>query len=396
MKALYFDLIGGASGDMILGALIDAGMPIKKLKDLLGGLNLSEFDLKAGEVSKNGFRAIKVDISVGKQPPERHLIDIEKIIQESSLPPGVQDQSLEIFQNLARVEGGIHNVPVEKVHLHELGGTDTIVDITGTLLALDYLGIEKVFCSPIPMGKGFIKGAHGEIPLPAPATLSLLEGVPVFGRDIETELVTPTGAALITHLTDDYGPAPPLTLQAVGYGAGGRDLPFPNLLRVMIGDIASPNHETIQQLAVLETNLDDLNPEIYPYVVDRLFEAGALDVVLIPIQMKKNRPGTQIQVLSEIYDIDLHKSIIFHETTTLGIKQTLVNRSCLVRRIEEVKTPYGKIRVKIAITAENQEKVSPEYEDCAKMAKKHKIPLQQIYHETIALYFDQPDHEIES
>ncbi len=396
MKALYFDLIGGASGDMILGALIDAGLPIKKLKELLAGLNLSEFDLKAGEVSKNGFRAIKVEVTVGKQPPERHLIDIEKIIRESSLPPGVQDQSLEIFQKLASIEARIHNVPIDEVHLHELGGTDTIVDITGTLLALDYLGIEKVFCSPIPMGKGFIQGAHGEIPLPAPATLGLLEGVPVFGRDIETELVTPTGAALITHLTNDYGPAPSITIQAVGYGAGGRDLPFPNLLRVMIGDIASPNHETIQQLAVLETNLDDLNPEVYPYVVDRLFEAGALDVVLIPIQMKKNRPGTQIQVLSEISEVDLYKSILFQETTTLGIKQILVDRTCLARRIVEVKTPYGKIRVKIAITSENQPKISPEYEDCAKMAKKHKIPLQQIYHETIALYLDQPDHEIES
>jgi len=394
MKALYFDLIGGASGDMILGALIDAGMPIKKLEDLLSGLNLSEFDLKVVEVSKNGFRAIKVDISVGKQPPERHLIDIEEIIRESSLPPGVQDQSLEIFQKIARIEGRIHNVPIEKVHLHELGGTDTIVDITGTLLALDHLGIEKVFCSPIPMGYGFIQGAHGEIPLPAPATLGLLEGVPVFGRDIEAELVTPTGAALITHLTNDYGPAPSLILQAVGYGAGGRDLPFPNLLRVMIGDITSPNHETIQQLAVLETNLDDLNPEVYPYVVDRLFEAGALDVVLIPIHMKKNRPGTQIQVLSEMNDVDHHKSILFEETSTLGIKQILVDRSCLARKIVEVKTPYGKIRVKIAITPENQQKVSPEYEDCAILAIKYKIPLQQIYHETIALYLDQTHHAI--
>ena len=389
MKALYFDLIGGASGDMILGALIDAGMPIDKLIDLLGGLNLSEFDLIASTVNKNGFRATKVDVIVGKQPTERHLKDIQTIIQESSLSPAIQEQSLEIFQKLARVEAGIHNIPVDEVHLHELGGTDTIVDVTGTLLALDFLGIEKIYCSPIPLGKGSIQGAHGEIPLPAPATLGLLAGVPVYGKDIEAELVTPTGAALITHLTDAFGPAPALTLQAVGYGAGGRDLPIPNLLRVIIGDISLLEHVTIQQLAVLETNLDDLNPEVYPYLIDRLFEAGALDVVLIPIQMKKNRPGTQIQVLSEIHNVDLHKSILFQETTTLGIKQILVNRSSLPRRIEEVKTPYGIVRVKIATTPDNQQKLSPEYEDCANLAKKNKIPLQQIYQETIALYLDQ-------
>jgi uncharacterized protein (TIGR00299 family) protein len=386
MKALYFDVIGGVSGDMILGSLIDAGMPVETLRILLDGLNLSEFNLTATQVVKNGFRAIKVDVVVEKQPPERHLQEIREIILQSSLPPRIQNKSLEIFQKIAEVEATIHNQPLESVHLHELGGTDTIVDITGTLLALDHLGITQVYSSALPLGRGFIQGAHGEIPLPAPATLGLLKGLPVFGREIDAELVTPTGAALISSLAVDYGPIPPLKLETVGYGAGGRDLSFPNLLRVLIGELSAPGE--LKRLAVLETNLDDLNPEIISYVVNRLFEAGALDVSLHPIQMKKNRPGTQIQVLSEISDADDHRSILFKETTTLGIRQYLVDRYCLSRVIQEIDTPYGPIRIKIADTGGSQLKISPEYEDCARLANKHQVPLQQIYREAVSLYWE--------
>lgn len=383
MKALYFDLIGGASGDMILGAMVDAGLSIDKLKELLSGLNLKEFDIQAKIVDKNGFTATKVDVLVTEQPPERHLKEIKDIIQKSSLPPAVQNRALQIFERIAKTEATIHNKSIDQVHLHELGGTDTIIDITGTLLALDHLEISKIYASPVPLGKGFIKGAHGQIPLPSPATISLLKGIPIYGRDIDAELVTPTGAALLAELVDDFGPAPPMVLETVGYGAGGRDLPIPNLLRVFIGEISSSDSATLDHLAVLETNLDDLNPEIYPYVIESLFGAGALDVTLTPIQMKKNRPGTQIQVLCEPSMMDSMRSILFRETTTLGIKQILVDRYSLPRTIQEVETPYGKIRVKIAEISPNIKKISPEFEDCRRAAQEHGIPITDIYQETI-------------
>lgn len=383
MKALYFDLIGGASGDMILGAMVDAGLSIDKLKELLSGLNLKEFDIQAKIVDKNGFTATKVDVLVTEQPPERHLKEIKDIIQKSSLPPAVQNRALQIFERIAKTEATIHNKSIDQVHLHELGGTDTIIDITGTLLALDHLEISKIYASPVPLGKGFIKGAHGQIPLPSPATTSLLKGIPIYGRDIDAELVTPTGAALLAELVDDFGPAPPMVLETVGYGAGGRDLPIPNLLRVFIGEISSSDSATLDHLAVLETNLDDLNPEIYPYVIESLFAAGALDVTLTPIQMKKNRPGTQIQVLCEPSMMDSMRSILFRETTTLGIKQILVDRYSLPRTIQEVETPYGKIRVKIAEISPNIKKISPEFEDCRRAAQEHGIPITDIYQETI-------------
>jgi uncharacterized protein (TIGR00299 family) protein len=383
MKALYFDLIGGASGDMILGAMVDAGLSIDKLKELLSGLNLKEFDIQAKIVDKNGFTATKVDVLVTEQPPERHLKEIKDIIQKSSLPPAVQNRALQIFERIAKTEATIHNKSIEQVHLHELGGTDTIIDITGTLLALDHLEISKIYASPVPLGKGFIKGAHGQIPLPSPATISLLKGIPIYGRDIDAELVTPTGAALLAELVDDFGPAPPIVLETVGYGAGGRDLPIPNLLRVLIGEISPSDSATFDRLAILETNLDDLNPEIYPYVIESLFAAGALDVTLTPIQMKKNRPGTQIQVLCEPSMMDSMRSILFRETTTLGIKQIMVDRYSLPRTIREVETPYGKIRVKIAEINPNIKKISPEFEDCRRAAQEHGIPITDIYQETI-------------
>jgi uncharacterized protein (TIGR00299 family) protein len=384
MKALYFDLIGGASGDMLLGALVDAGVPGDSLKELLQGLDLSEFELEIQLVHKNGFRAVKVNVLVREQPPERHLQEITEVIDHSRLPEEIKGRMIKIFQRIASVEGKIHNLPPEQIHFHELGGTDTIIDIAGVLLALDYLKVERIYSSPPPLGRGFISGAHGQIPLPAPATLSLLEGIPVIGRDIEAELVTPTAAALLSEVVDSFGPIPSLVLNKVGYGAGSRDLPIPNLLRVLIGDLAAADQAVSQQLTLLETNLDDLNPEIYPYLIERLFEAGALDVCLLPIHMKKNRPGTQIQILAEIPDQDKMKSILFQETTTLGVRQSFVNRFALARTMREVSTRYGKVRVKIAQT-EGGSKVSPEYEDCARLARENRIPIRLLYQEVISI-----------
>jgi len=388
MKTLYFDLIGGASGDMILGALVDTGLSIDTLRNLLEALNLSEFTIQAEKVDKNGFSATKVDIHVKKQPPERHLDEIKTIIQNSSLSKSIQTRAILIFERIAETEAAIHNKTIDQVHLHELGGTDTIIDVVGTLLALDHLGISSVYASPVPLGKGFVEGAHGQIPLPSPATIALLKEIPVYGKEIESELVTPTGAALLVELVDGFGPAPPMILENVGYGAGGRDLPIPNLLRVLIGEISQSGKTTLDHLAILETNLDDLNPEIYPYVIESLFEGGALDVTLTPIHMKKNRPGTQIQVLCEPVDVDAIRLILFRETTTLGIKQTFIERYALPRTIREIETPYGKVRVKIAELSPELKKISPEYEDCRKLAIEKGIPITTVYQEAIRSYQD--------
>jgi uncharacterized protein (TIGR00299 family) protein len=389
MRTLYFDLIGGASGDMILAALIDAGIPAEKLTELLAGLKLEEFELKAGSVEKNGFKATKVDIEVGKQPPERHLKEILEVIHNSSLSENIKERAIKIFNNIADVEADIHNKPVDQIHLHELGGTDTIVDVTGALLALEFLGVTQIFASPIPLGSGFIQGAHGQIPLPAPATMGLLKGLPVRRTDIKAELITPTGAALLAELVDDFSPPPEMKIDLIGYGAGTRDLPVPNLLRVLIGETTGEENQINKQLVLLESNLDDMNPEIYPYVMDKLFKAGALDVCLIPIQMKKNRPGTQIQVLSEIEMVQAMRDILFRETSTLGIRQTLIERYSLPRKIEEVTTSVGVIRIKVAGEGTKYHKASPEFEDCQKLARENNIPIQQIYQEAIKVYLDQ-------
>jgi uncharacterized protein (TIGR00299 family) protein len=389
MKILYFDLIGGASGDMILAALIDAGVPAGKLAEMLAGLKLDEFELKSSSISKNGFQATKVDILVGEQPPERHLKEILEVIRNSTLPVPIQDRAIRIFENIASVEAGIHNQPVDQIHLHELGGTDTIVDITGALLALDYLKISQIYASPIPLGSGFIEGAHGQIPLPAPATLGLLKGLPVRRTEIKAELITPTGAALLAELVNEFSPPPEMKVEAIGYGAGTRDLPVPNLLRVMIGESAQTGEQIREQLSLLESNLDDLNPEIYPYVMELLFDAGALDVCLVPIQMKKNRPGTQIQILAETQKAEELRTILFKETSTLGIRQTQIDRYSLPRLVKEISTHFGPIRIKVAGEGTGYQKASPEFEDCQKYARENNIPIQQVYQEAIKAYYEQ-------
>lgn len=378
MKALYFDLIGGASGDMILGALINAGLSDDQLREALNALHLSDFELQVRQVSKNGFSATKVDVLVKEDVPERHLAEIEAIIDQSALSPQITERAKAIFRRLGQVEAGIHGTTLEKVHFHELGGVDTIVDIVGALVGLEALGIEKVYASEVPLGRGFIHGAHGQIPLPAPATIALLENAPIRGKDLAFELVTPTGAVLLSELVAAFGPIPPLRLKSVGYGAGGRDLPIPNLVRVLIGEQSDPGQATVESLVMLETNIDDFNPEIYDHVMDLLFEAGALDVTLSPLQMKKNRPATQLQVLCKPATVNRLESILFQETSTLGIRRKMVERRALSRSITQVETPYGPVRVKVA-HFNGEKKFAPEYEDCKRLAREHDVPLKDIY-----------------
>ena len=386
MKIAYFDCIAGASGDMILGALLDAGLPEETLREGLAALGLDGFDLRLQNVLKNGFSAKKVDVLVADQAPARQLPEIEAIVMESTLPPAIKDQAVAIFRRLGAVEATIHGTSLDQVHLHELGGIDTIVDVVGTLVGLEALGVDQVFSSPLPMGRGFVQGAHGPIPLPAPATVELLaqrssqgKGVPVVGSDLEVELVTPTGAALLTSLAVDFGPIPAMTLEAVGYGAGGRDLTIPNVLRLLLGEQTAPAVTMSQTLAMLETNIDDLNPEFYDYVMARLFAANALDVFLSPIQMKKNRPATLLRVLCQPEDVDPLMEVLFTETSTLGVRQQMVTRHCLPRSIQTVETPYGQVRVKIARRNDGWTKAAPEYDDCRQLAEEKGISLREVY-----------------
>jgi uncharacterized protein (TIGR00299 family) protein len=379
MKIAYFDCIAGASGDMILGALLDAGLPQENLRKGLNALKLDDFDLQIQRVVKNGFSATKVDVIVADDVPVRHLPDIEAIIQKSDLPASIKNQALTIFQRMGAVEAEIHGVSLDQVHLHELGGVDTIVDVVGALLGLNALGVERIYASPLPMGRGFVRGAHGQIPLPAPATLALLKGAPIVGSNLDAETVTPTGAALLTSLAVDFGPIPTMNLTAIGYGAGGRDLPIPNILRLLLGDGPAPAESITETLTMIETNLDDQNPETYDYVMTRLFDGGALDVFLAPIQMKKNRPATLLRVLCRPTDVDALTSILFAETTTLGVRKQSLTRYCLPRALRTVETPYGPVQVKVARWGDSQIKAAPEYEDCRRLAQSSGVPLREVY-----------------
>ena len=410
MKVAYFDCIAGASGDMILGALVDAGLPVNDLFERLSALHLPDFRLEARKVTKNAFTATKVDVIVADDVPERHLGDIITIVKESDLPTDVKEQAIAIFNRIGSAEASIHGTSLDHVHLHELGGVDTIVDVVGALLGLQALGIEYVVCSPMPLGRGLIHGAHGIIPLPAPATIALLKGVPVTGSPMEMETVTPTGAALLSSLADDFGPIPQMSYDLIGYGAGSRELPIPNVLRILIGTstktqkkntthkhehphtgethtgqhqehIPTHNHSCLDtdHLSVLETNIDDLNPEFYEHVIDRLFAAGALDVFLAPIQMKKNRPATLLRILCQPAKVKTMTEILFRETSTLGIREHSVDRHALPRSLHTIKTSYGAVQVKVATFEDGTVKSAPEYEDCRKLAAQHDVPIRDVY-----------------
>jgi hypothetical protein len=378
MRLAYFDLIAGASGDMLLGALVDAGLPFEELRQALGGLHLPGFALTCVKVRRGAFAATKVDVQVTDHETARHLSEIEAVIASSDLPPAIRERSMRIFRRMVEVEAAIHDAPVESVHLHELGALDTIVDVTGVLLGLNLLGVERVVVSPIPLGRGVMTGSHGRMPLPAPATIALLAGAPVAGIDHALETVTPTAAALLTELADGYGPIPAMRLQSAGYGAGTRTTPEPNILRVLLGD-ATPPEDGEEALDLLETNIDDMNPELYGYVLERLLAAGAMDAHLVPVIMKKNRPGVVLSVLCRPEDADRLRDLLFAETTTLGIRRQRVARTCLPRASETVETPYGALRIKIARWGDDASKAAPEYEDCRAAAQAHGVPLREVY-----------------
>jgi uncharacterized protein (TIGR00299 family) protein len=320
-----------------------------------------------------------VQVVVHSEVAERTPADIEEVLAQSELPEEVKSASSAIFRRLIGIEATIHGADHHHVHLHEVGATDAIVDVVGSLLGLRLLGVDKVYASGLPLGHGFVRCAHGLLPVPAPATLELLKGVPVTQLDVEGELVTPTGAAILTSVVEHFGPFPQMTVEAVGYGAGKSEFEFPNLLRVLIGSTPQPATRATEQVVLLETNLDDMNPELFEHVMDALFDAGALDVFLQTFHGKKNRPGVLLSALCHPHQAQDLSTIIFAETTTLGIRQRALERLCLDRETTTVETPYGQVRIKVARLDEETINLSPEYEDCRRLALEAGRPLKEVY-----------------
>lgn len=382
MRIAYFDCFSGISGDMILGALVDAGLDLEKLKNELNKLNLSGYEIKAAQVEKNHIAAIHIDVNVMDEQVGRRLDDILVTIDKSGLESETKETSKQVFTKLAKAESKIHRKSIETIHLHELGGLDTVIDVVGSIIGIKALGIEAIYASPLHVGKGFVKCAHGVLPVPAPATLELLKDVPIYGRDIDSELVTPTGAAIITTIAQSFGELPFMSVEKIGYGAGKRDLPIPNLLRVFIGVKDSSIKEYNKDMvAVIETNIDDMNPEFYDHIMTKLFERGALDVFLTPIHMKRNRPAIMLSAIAPHDRVNDILSIIFDETTTLGVRISEVKRKKAFREIRQVDTKFGKVRVKVSLINNKIKNIAPEYEDCERIAREHHIPIKEVYEE---------------
>jgi uncharacterized protein (TIGR00299 family) protein len=379
MRIAYFDCFAGASGDMILGALLDAGIKPEVWQGELSRLNLSGYELRIDRVQKQGIAATAVRVLVSEGSQERRLAEIEELIGASQLPAEVKETGVEVFRRLAVAEARVHGTTPDRIHFHEVGGVDAIIDIVGAVLGLQLLGIEEVYASALPLGHGFVDCAHGRLPLPAPATVELLQGVPVLSRDVEGELVTPTGAAILTTLARGFGPFPPMTVEGIGCGAGQRDFPFPNLLRLLVGTTSTALDARMETLTLLEANIDDLNPEFYGHLMERLFTAGALDVYLTPVQMKKNRPGVVLSVTCPPAQAEALAALVFAETTTIGLRRQEVQRWALARERVEVETPYGTVGVKVARLGGKVMTASPEYEDCRRLALERGVPLKEVY-----------------
>ena len=380
MRTAYFDCASGISGNMVLGALFDAGLRIDDLALELTKLNLAGYEITAKKTSKQHIAGTFADVAIQEQGVERHLGDILEILRASTLPADVTDTSARIFTRLAQAEAKVHGTSMENIHFHEVGGMDAIVDIVGSVAGLQLMGVQEVRSSAIHLGTGFVRSAHGLLPVPAPATLELVKGVPTYGRDIESELTTPTGAAIITTLANSFGRAPLMEIEAIGYGAGSRDLPIPNLLRVSIGEAGSNGQQYEEDaVTVIEANIDDMNPEFYDHIMARLFTSGALDVYLTPIQMKKNRPGVKLSALVNESDLGTVLDQFFLETTTLGVRLHQVARKKLARESIRVDTAYGQISVKVGRLRGEVRNFAPEYDDCRAIADERGIPLKTVY-----------------
>lgn len=375
----YFDCFSGAAGDMILSAMLSAGLPEAHLRSHLEKLNVSGYELQINHIKKQGFAAVKVDVHINEKPAHRHLHHITRIIDDSSLLDSIKTRSKQIFTRLAEAEAKVHGTTIEKVHFHEVGAIDAIVDVVGACIGVEALGLTRIVCSPIPTGSGTVKCDHGLMPVPAPATAELLRGIPIAECAEQGELLTPTGAAILGTLADSFGPLPPMKIDRIGYGAGTRDgKTRPNILRLLIGTAAKSAPLLEDEVVVLETNLDDATGQQIGRAVDALFAAGALDVFTLPIQMKKNRPGVLLSVITEPATADACEAAMFAHTPTFGVRRQTWSRRKLDRRIERVSTPFGEIRVKLGLRGAVICIVAPEYDDCAAAAEKHGASLHDV------------------
>lgn len=381
MKKAYIDCFSGISGDMLLGALIDAGLPFEEIKRVIGTLPIDHYSIDTKRETRNGLIGTRFIVNQEQEEhlDHRGLREIREIIERGSVSDNVKERSLRIFESIAVEEGKIHGCPKEEIHFHEIGAIDSIIDIVGTAFAIEYMGIDSLSSSRLPLGSGFSESGHGRIPLPAPATIALLKGVPVYDSGLECEMVTPTGAALIKEFSSSFGSMPSMIIESIGYGAGSRILADrPNLLRILIGK--GEAEEAIETVIVLDANLDDTNPEWLGFMMDRLFEAGALDVAFLPVQMKKNRPGVRIEVIGIPQQKNELLDIIFTESTTLGVRYNYSQRKVLERSRVEIDSPWGKIGVKKVTGPDGSPIFYPEYEVCRAIAKKKGLPIREIYY----------------
>ena len=378
MKTAYLDCFSGISGNMLLGALLHAGLPEELLQQTLAGLKLTGWQLDIQTTTISGLQTCLVQVQAEETSGHRHLHHLREILEQSDLPEIVITRALSVFTRLAEAEARVHGTTPEKIHFHEVGAVDALIDVVGGIAGLHHLGIQEIVCSPLPMPGGWVHCEHGELPLPAPAVCELLQGIPVYGSSLEQELVTPTGAALVAELACSFGPMSTMVLEQTGYGAGTmqRKDGRPNLLRLMIG--RSQAAAAAQQVEVIETHLDDWNPGLWPHVSGRLMEAGALDVSLIPIQMKKGRPGFLLRLIADPAHGARLKEIILAETSSIGLRFHTMERMTLPREIIEMETPWGPVQAKKVETPAGT-RITPEYEDCRRLAKEHDIPLQKIY-----------------
>jgi hypothetical protein len=385
MRIAYFDLISGLSGDMTVGALLHLGLPRGKLERELKKLPGLRYRLEVSKKFVNGIQATRFCVRAEESGAGRSWKKIRKIIKQSSLESDVKDRGLDIFARLAEAEGRIHGVPPDRVHFHEVGAIDSIVDIMATAIGTHHFKIDSFVFSSVPLGRGVTPSRHGPLPVPAPATLELLKGVSVQWINLDGETITPTGAAILSALASQVGDAPRMTIEKIGYGAGEREFPDrPNLLRVLLGETGPAwGHD---EMVVLETNIDDMNPEIYDYVLDRLFAAGARDVSLSPIQMKKNRPGTLLRIIGEPSTKNRLAEIIFKETSTIGIRYYPVKRLVLKRVPLRLKTRFGSVWVKMIEEPDGEKRIVPEYEELKKLAEVKKIPLKWLYDEVLGSF----------
>ena len=417
-KVLYVDCFSGASGDMILGALIDAGLPIEALREALGSLALGDVRLRADRVERSGIGATSFTVeggtdanAKGDSHEEHHhhdehrhddgqhhhhrgLSEICRMVDGSSLSDAAKTRAKRLFRRLAETEAEIHQMPVEKVHLHEVGAVDSIIDIAGAVFGLERLGVDRIVVSPLNVGSGTVTCEHGVMPVPAPATARLIEGVPVYSSGPAVELLTPTGALILTDYADAFGAMPAMTIRQSGYGAGDREFPdHPNLLRVLIGDEEQAGgHERV---VLLECEIDDMNPQIFGVLMDRLYAAGALDVYFVPVQMKKNRPGTLVSIVARPEDRPALSEIVFRETTTIGVRFIEMDRERLDRESVDVETPLGTVRVKVARRAGAAAVVNatPEFEDCVRLAGEHGLSVKEVQAIASKAYLDRTTEE---